>query len=318
MGETIQFPDEYQRYLLKANQLMDQGEYLSAASYFERAYRLAPSFAVNYAWVRSLIKQEAFDQALAITDEWYHEYFEHPEGFVVYAQILMLSRRFLKARKYLLGKKNAGYSDEAVLEELFQQLSQLENVQQLIDPESVLHKRRLLKQLDGAIGAITQNDWDVLTQNITYRSFVSLLGEFLPNVKNPFVRPRLVEELVKLDCGKIFIIQDFEGHERECQPNLLTLPENSETLRKMVRHVEETLGQDDPALSEAIIAEIRAHAAIAFPFLPQDDQPEKWAESYVLEYEGMFGNQQAQQELENYQEIQKQKQRYRQIFQQLI
>ncbi|KAF1300136.1 MULTISPECIES: hypothetical protein [Enterococcus] len=318
MGDTVKFPDEYQRLLWQGQQLMEKAEYLGAAAAFEKAYQLAPNFDNHLLWTKALVKLEDFDKVLRIAEDWYEEYFSHRTGFRLYTQTLLLSRRFLKAREYLLIGKKAKKIDNILIEELFQQLQQLENIQQLVDPESVPQKRRLLREFDQAIGPISKNDWDVFTQNVTYLSFLSLIKEFLPIATNPFVRPRLAEELVKLECNKIFVVKSLEGTLQEFQPNLLTLPEKAESLQQMIRHVEETTGQDDPALSAAIVAEIQAHFALAFPFPPQELQPEAWAESYVLEYAAMFGNEDANRELMRYQEIQQEKTRFREFFQQLI
>lgn len=318
MGEKIAFPNEPERLLILGKKAMAEKDYLLASRQFQKAYELQPSFETNQLWLESLEKQTQFEAALEVAKDYQTEYFLNEDGFQAYFRLLLLSRRFLQARAYLQSGTQQETLAQLDFSELWQQLAQLETVQQLVDPEAIAERRGLLQRINQTFRPISGKDWDFLIQSICFASFESLLENFLPQLQNPFLRPKLVEELVRLRSQRTYQVPDLSGIKQEVRPDQLVLPVASPALREMTGFIEETLGQEDPVMCEAVVAEVKAHFALAFPFAPQEEDPRKWAESYLWESRALFGDETASAELENYQEIQNQKAQLRKIYANLM
>lgn len=313
MGEKVDFPNQYQRLMWQGKKALTEENYLKAVQKFGVAYKMQHSFEGNRLYVESLSRVNDFAKGIRIAEEYFDDYLNSPTSFLQYFHLLLLDHKFLRARKYMrLGRRIAALpSDE--LQEAWVELDQLESIQHLILPEAVGQKKCLLKRMEDSKQPVRPGEWELLTSEITYWEFNSLMMDYLPTAENPFLRPRIVEELVKLGCDLLIPVKGLNGEVHRVQPNLLQPPEKSPALKRMVQYVEEAIGNLDPILTEAIVSEIQGHYALAFPFTPQDESPVSWAQSYLLDYQSMLPSLPEIEETDRIRGIQEIKQGYREL-----
>lgn len=315
MGETIEFPDDYQRLIRAGKKALENRDHLEAVIELKKAAELQDTFEVNHLLVEALSMNNDFKSALELADQRFADYLESPDRFMEYFHLLLLNHQYLQARHYqVMVRKNRDFPQE-IFQEALAELQQLEGIVELVDPESFYHKRDLLQKIDASGRPFSPGQWAELTEGLSFEGFQRLTGEFLPTVNNPFLRPRLVEELTQLGSEQLVTVKDLAGRPQQVKPNLLELPEKAPALETMIRYVEEQLGNRDPILAEGVISEIQAHYVLAFPFNPQDEAPLAWSRSYLVEYQEVLNGSLESDLLDP--EIQQQKADYRKIYQRL-
>lgn len=289
MGQTILFPSDREREEKLGKTAWEKGDYGKAQSHFERAYQAVPDYQLNRQIVSCLEKQGAFHQALQFAEEFQEEYDQDPAGFDQLFHLYLLHQDFLMARKYLcLATRRPALADFDFAQAK-QELKQLEQVFAFYDLESVQEKREYLLQVNRSLFPVPQGKWEEVLARLPYASFVSIAKEVLAKAHNPYLRPRLVEELVKLGYQEELVIQDLKGVAQTCCFKDLRLPLELPTLRQMLQYLEKEHGQEDPILLDSIKGEVEAHFALAYPFAPQIKAPLEWAESYWQEYQVALG-----------------------------
>lgn len=306
MADIINFPDESKRLLESANKKMQNQDYLAAKKDFEQLYQQNPTYTYAKKLVRVLQYLDDYTQALALVDEHFNAFINDADGFVRYFHLLLLDTQFLTAHKLLFYEKK-----QDQFSALKEELTQLENAQSLLSDDLKMAKSRHLASLDKMQQPIAPKDWQELIKGISLSDFLMICQKYLKNAQNPFIPPKLVEELVKDGATEEVIIDD-----KKVDLSELPLPENAEVLDKTIALIEEEV-QDNPQLEALIIPEVRAHFALLYPFLPDKKYAADWAQSYILEYKAMFGEDISTRQLDNYAKIQEKKKKIRQIYQKL-
>ena len=92
----------------------------------------------------------------------------------------------------------------------------------------------------------------------------------------------------------------------------------SPQLALFLQLINDVWANDDLQLAEGIAMEGQAHFSLLYPFLPTVNEVPDWVESYGLEYKGMFGDEQAMLQLNDYEKIQQIKQKLRELYQELM
>lgn len=314
MGQTILFPSDREREEKLGKLAWEKGDYKKAQGHYEAAYQVAPTYQLNRLIVSCLEKQGAFFQALAFAAEYQEEYDRDPAGFGQLFHLYLLQQDFLLARKYLRFGARRPELGTVDFQGAKQELQQLEQVFAFYDLESVQEKREYLLQVNRNLLPVPQGKWEEVLARLPYASFVSIAKEVLAKAYNPYLRPRLVEELVKLGYQKELLVKDLKGQLQACCFADLCLPLEQPGLQQMLQHLESHHGQEDPVLLDSIKSEVEAHFALAYPFAPQNQAPQDWAESYWQEYQVALGAIDAE-SLAPFAEIQQAKQDLRNLLQ---
>lgn len=312
MGETIAFLEGWQRAVKLGETALAKKDYQKAVAYFEDAYRQRPTYPIHRRLLTALEKVGGYKQALAAAAEHQADYDHDPEGFAQLFRLLLLDQQYLAAKTYLVRAQRQGWLTDDVVKVRQEELALLEKQQLFYDPDLPVIKKTVLSRLDGSLTAIPQKNWEDWVQGLTTDRFVRIAESVLEQAHNPFLRPRLVEELLKLGVAKRIKIRDLEGNVRECQLAEIELPEADPALLEMLRYLEAEHGHEDPTILPLIAGEIQGHFALSFPFSPQRVDPEGWAESYWLEYQAAIGAVDPA-VLNPFAEIQKIKARYREL-----
>jgi len=306
MADIINFPDENKRLLESANKKMQKQDYLAAKKDFQQLYQQTPTYTYAKKLVTVLQHLDDYTAALALADEHFNAFINDADGFVRYFHLLLLDTQFLAAHKLLFYEKK---QDQFFA--LKEELTQLENAQSLLSDDLIKAKSRHLDALDKMQKPIAPRDWQELIKGISLPDFLMICQKYLKSAQNPFIPPKLVEELVKVGAtGEVTI------DNKKVELSQLPLPEEAEVLDKTIAVIEEEV-QDNPQLEDLIIPEVKAHFALLYPFLPDKKCAVDWAQSYILEYKAMFGEDISTRQLDDYQKIQEKKKKIRQIYQKL-
>lgn len=303
MADIINFPDENKRLLESGKQKIKNQDFLAAKDDFEKLYQQKSTFFYAKKLISVLQNLGDYASALQLADDHFTAFMNDAEGFTTYFHLLLLDTQFLAAHKLLYAVRTPEKHTK-----LQEELEQLENAQSLLSADLKVAKKKQLTQLDETQRPIEPKDWQALVKGISLADFLTLCQEYLSNAKNPFIPPKLIEELVQDGAKEI-----INFHDQKVNLMNLALPEESEILNKILAIVEEKT-QNNPQLQLLIIPEVKAHFALMYPFLPDEKQSEDWAESYLLEYKAMFGESICAKPEEKYPKIQEKKQKIRQIY----
>lgn len=305
MSDILSFPNEAERLWANGNKKLAEQEFLAAKQLFEQLYRLEPNFQHCQKLVQILQDLGEFPQALEVAEDYLDDFLNEPTSFEMYLRLLMLDGQYLAVHRWLQQTSRS-------FEQIQQDLQKLEYAQALIGANERVIKKNQLQQWDQTNHPVPQKAWNNWLKNSSLTEFLQLAQEFLPTAKNPFLLPKLVEELVKVGATGEVIIQGKTVHLSE-----LTLLEETAALRRAHECIQHQQLKD-VQLEEMITAEIDAHFALMYPFLPSEEEISAWIESYLLEYQQLFGDEAAGEKLQHYGAIQQKKQVLRQIYQKLM
>ncbi|AYW48658.1 hypothetical protein C7K38_09905 [Tetragenococcus osmophilus] len=306
MADIINFPDENKRLLENGNKRLEEQDFLAAKKDFTRLYQQNSTFFYAKKLVAALWHLGEYSNALQLADDHFTAFMNDAEGFIEYFHLLLLDTQFLAAHKLLHYSKKTEKTAE-----LRNELAQLEDTQSLLSNDIKMAKKKQLAQLDKQKKPVPPQEWQALVKEITLDGFLSMCQVYLPEAQNPFIPPKLIEELVQIGAvGEVVV------NHKTINLEDLPLPEEAKVLQKILAIVDEKV-QDYPQLNTLIVPEIKAHFAFMYPFLPDVEQAMDWAESYILEYKAMFGEEVSDEKWEYYRNIQEKKQEIRQIYQEI-
>lgn len=306
MADIIHFPDENKRLLENGNKKLQEQDYLAAKRDFVQLYQQNPAFSYAKKLVTVFWHLGDYSKALQLADDHFTAFMNDTEGFIEYFHLLLLDTQFLAAHKLLHYSKK---TEKTV--ELKNELAQLEATQSLLSSDIQMAKKKQLAQLDNKKQPIPPQEWEALIKEISLDDFLSMCQAYLPKAQNPFIPPKLIEELVQVGARGEVVIDH-----RRIRLEELPLPEEAKVLQKTLAIVDEEV-QDYPQLNTLIVPEVKAHFAFMYPFLPDEEQAIDWAESYILEYKAMFGEEVSDRKWDYYRKIQEKKQKIRQIYQEI-
>lgn len=285
MGETIDFPSPKKRLRLAAEKAYQAKEFLQAYRLYRELYDLDRCFDTNQWLVECLQQLKDFSKALETADDYLDHYLQDTDGFLQVGHLYVLDGQYLKARRWLrLGQRQQVASN--VLQQLRFEIDKAEEVQQILGMEDHLAKKEQLLKIDNLRQPVNYREWQSFVQGMTSHQFTELVRDLLPRLRNAYLIPRLVEELVRLDVAEIFTVVDYMGDVRKINPHELALLPEMPVYQQIMARINDTIAQEDPILAESVIAEISDHLAISYPFLPQETQVDTWIASYVADYRG--------------------------------
>src|SRR5690625_2898703 len=101
MGDAIEFPKNYDIYLIKAMSNLQQGNLKKAEEFVEKAYQLKKENASNILYTSILVEQGNYVQAKEIAEEFFHLY-ESTEGYqLFFLSILVNLQQFHQAESLI-------------------------------------------------------------------------------------------------------------------------------------------------------------------------------------------------------------------------
>lgn len=302
MSEMIQFPDKKRQLQGNATRKMLAHDYLAAKKDWLMLYELEPNFEVLSPLVETLRLLGDFEGAIAFASEYEWAYLSSEETLVDYAHLYLLDGQYIFVHRLLTKYPN---------ERLESELLQLEMAQDILGETDYDYHARQLTKWDAQLAPIGGKIWQNWLRKMTLNGFINLIKDYWGQLKNPFILPKLVEELIA--CGVKEQIKVYSIFKGEQVLDLATCPlfHDAPALSELLRLVDETWSNRDPQIAEAITIEVHAHFALLYPFLPLLEEISDWEKSYRYEYEGIFGDEIAAKQLANYPEIQQLKEQIR-------
>lgn len=309
MSEMIPFPDKAEQLLASGTRKMLAQDYLSAKKDFEKLYNFAPSFENVQQLIEVYRLLGDFEIAVFYAQEYEAEYLSNPDFFEQYIHLLLLDKQYLWVHRLLKKRPN---------EKLQKDLIQLETTQEFIAEYDLQLKEQLFAQWGQQKQPIFGKKWESWLKGLSLSRFIYLTKKYLPTIENPFLLPKVVEELVSCGVKETLSFKTIDGRLQAVDlSKILPLPQAPQ----MVLFLElaaEAWENKDPQIAEGIAMEGQAHFSLLYPFLPEVSEIPRWIESYSLEYQSMFGNEKALESLKNYRNIQQTKQKLREIYKELM
>lgn len=309
MSEMIPFPDKEAQLLASGTRKMLAQDYLSAKKDFEKLYNFAPSFENVQQLIEVYRLLGDFEIAVFYAQEYEAEYLSNPDFFEQYIHLLLLDKQYLWVHRLLKKRPN---------EKLQKDLIQLETTQEFIAEYDLQLKEQLFAQWGQQKQPIFGKKWESWLKGLSLSRFIYLTKKYLPTIENPFLLPKVVEELVSCGVKETLSFKTIDGRLQAVDlSKILPLPQAPQ----MVLFLElaaEAWENKDPQIAEGIAMEGQAHFSLLYPFLPEVSEIPRWIESYSLEYQSMFGNEKALESLKNYRNIQQTKQKLREIYKELM
>ncbi len=285
MGETIDFPSPEKRLRIAAEKAYQGEEFLQAYRLYRELYALDHTFAVNQWLVDCLQQLKDFAKALETADDYLTDYLLDPDGFLQIGHLYVLDGQYLKAHRWLaLGQRQ--HVSEALLQQMRFEIDKVEEVQQILGMEDHLAKKDQLLRIDNLRQPVNYREWQSFVQGMTSQQLIDLVRDLLPRLRNVYLLPRLIEELVRLDVDEAFTVVDYMGDRQQFNPHLLHVLPEMPVYQHIMARINDTIAQEDPVLAESVRAEITDHLAISYPFLPLEGQVDAWIDSYIADYRG--------------------------------
>lgn len=288
MGDTIEFPKPEDRLRHAAEKAYQAKDYLKAYQYYQEIYTQQSSFEINQCLVGCLQQLADFSKALEVADDFLDEYLQEEQGFIQIGHLLILAGQYLQARKWLMLAEKSSAIPPAAGENFARELDKVEEVQQILGLEDFLGKKQALSRMDQSNQPVSGAIWHHFSQGLTKNQFLSLMSDLLPQLHNPFLLPKLVEELVCLRSSQPFELIDYTGNKQQIIPSELFPLREMPVFKQMQQVLDEQIGQENPILAESILEELNDHFAVSYPFLPATEEIEPWVQSYIDEYQSLF------------------------------
>lgn len=309
MSEMIPFPEKEQQLFASGTRKMLAKDYLSAKKDFETLYALSPTFENVQPLVEVYRLLGDYEGATFYTQEYEAFYLETKELFEQYVHLLLLDSRYLYVHRLLQKIPN---------EKLQNDLIQLETTQEFIGAYDLQIKEQLFVQWSNERKPVIGKKWEKWLKGLSLSRLIYFSKKYLPSVKNPFLLPKVVEELVFCGVKESLTFKTISGSLEEVHLSELKPLNETPQMALFLRLVAEQWENDDPQVAEGIVMEGQGHFSLLYPFLPALDQVSAWVDSYSLEFKGMFGDEEALQRLNSFQTIQQTKQKLRKIYQELM
>ena len=307
MADIIPFPDEQVRLWEQGLRKIAEKEFLQAQQLFQTIYQQVPSFECCQKLVEVTQSLGEFKQALAYAEDYLDDFLSNNESFRTYIHLLILDGRYLLARAYLV-------ATTLEADTLLAELTQIEQTQQWLQAghaSDLAMKERQLDQWEAAMRPVGQQEWARWTQQVTQFDFQTIGKNYLSQARNPFLIPKIIEELVKIGTSGVYEIQG-----QTMAVETLVLPQKMPFVMEGLSYLQQK-ALANPQLEELVQAEWQAHCALMYPFLPNPESAPLWMASYLMEYQQLFGSVE-QVEIEIPSQIQEKKAELRQIYQKLI
>lgn len=259
MNKIIEFPDADAQKLIQAKKAMEQQEWLRAKSLFEALLQKGgakDAFFIDYLQVLQHLGE--FSYAIQKMRQAGNTFLI--ENYEWYLHLIMLNEEWLMAHRLLVKRPNST---------LLAELEQLESLQPLLYPTLLEEKRGMLLRFAEQSQPPLPKEWGKFREKLTLPQLFELSRAYLPRAKNPFLVPKLVEELVC--CGAIgsVEIQTIFDETLSCELSSVKSLVEEQIFIEILENLEKELEQY-PGLFEVARGEVHSQMALMYPFLPEE------------------------------------------------
>ncbi|SRR5699024_2349200 len=303
VSDILSFPDKQNQLLASGKKKMAAKDYLAAKRDFLTLYEMEASYKNCLLLISAMRALGEYKNALYYAQLHLDDFLQETQGIETYGQLLLLDGQYLAVHRLI---KNA--VDQEKLKEA---LEQVEKTQHVLSEHLLSEKEGLLLRIDHTKKPVQKKEWEVLTTDISLPDFLDICKKYLEKNNNPFLVPKLFEELVRDGAkGSVFF------KDKEIVLDTLPLLQDSPALKVALQVIEKEA--KNPQLLELARAELTGHFALLYPILPNVNEAKRWGESCLLELRSLLEETDQMQELEKYADIQNKKEKIRQIYQNFL
>ena len=285
MGDAIDFPKNYDIYLIKAVRNLQKGNLLEAERYVEQAYALKKGKTANILYSSILAERGNFEEAKEIADENFGLYEKTEEKQLFYLTLLLHLRMFLQADTFLKKwRKNASRENAEKWEKMEETLAKEKEKMKREEKE----KQKQVTQKLGNLSAFPPEEQVRILQEseIVPESVFQQLASSL--LIHPYVfqasKTILLHDLLSRKAASSFSLLWF-NEVKEVRPSLL-LPLTEQPIYKAVHRVLENVTEKNPTLQAMIEMEMDRHLFELYPFAEEVILfPEEWVGYYLALYD---------------------------------
>lgn len=285
MGDTIQFPKNYERLILKAVEHIRNGELNQAEETVKEAYHIKKGKTANALYTSILVKQGYFKEAKEIADEQFEIYTQTTERRLFYLDLLIESGHLIHAESFL---KKWGTEIDPREQEQWKRTE--DKLNDKIEERILQDKNRLEDnkvRLGNLSGFSTEEQLEIIQSSESMP-----LKVFDPLVRSLFIHPLLSQEIKTVLLHEWLARKpeektgfDWHGKMIVVDPTSQVPLHQQKTYQKIHQILEEKTAKD-PTLYNMLRAEVDRQLFLLFPCLDTViTNPEKWVNLYLSYYQ---------------------------------
>lgn len=283
MGDKIEFPKNYERFLLKGTELMNNGNVHEALTYFEKAYECKKEKISNTLFVTALYETGHYQEAVDVAEEMISAYEGNEYRYIFYVTLLIKAKRILQAEAIIKKQLDVHGS----LHDQWLQLAQTLNTEkEKMNQEVRAYEQTLLKKMY-AVGDLSLEEQLLLMEEV----------KKLPNrlqengcravLQNPFAT-EITKTAALHYLKELGLTEDVEflwfNERRSIRPVDLYEWEDHPVTREVQDRLEQGT-EKNPTLSALILQEAQLHLMQLYPYLEDViTDSGKWSELYLTQY----------------------------------
>lgn len=285
MGNAIDFPKNYDIYLVKALRFLQKGNLQEAESFIEKAYMLKQEKAATILYTSILAERGKYEKAKKIADEHMNLYEFKEENQLFYLTLLVKLRRFLQAES--LVKKWRKEKQSSPSEKWIQMEQAIANEKEKMVEEDRKNKAAIAEKLS-RLGNYSVEQQITLLQNAGELSSTLLQKITRSLLLNPYVanesKTVLIHLLIEQEAHGKFQMMWFDEI-REIEPKKIGTLDQQSSFSSVHQVLEKQLSSN-PSLLSMIQQEADRHFFQLYPFMDEVIvSPEEWAGYYLSMYD---------------------------------
>jgi hypothetical protein len=286
MGEKIEFPKNFERYVDLGQEAMQREDFLKAIQYFSLAYAIESDFPLNFLLANTYFDIGEYEKALELSRDFLEDYYSHIEFFSFYIQILTMNKKFIEAHRQINSRiYNNHFNDIDVLLRMKKEVRRNELLYKQFERKKINELKSILLELPN-LGFSEQMNKSKAMMNLPQEDFIELSSIFLKTREvHLLVRNWILEMLVHMSVHDELDVLLFNGTIKRLNPSELKLPYENESFLETVEALDILLGMVDPILLVNLMEEVRLFFAMLYPVADEVvSEPLLWAKSFVVDY----------------------------------
>jgi hypothetical protein len=284
MGEQINFPGNYERYIEMGQTALANQEYSYALEQFKAAYQVKQEFSVNELIVKTALLCGANADALEYAAEMVNYYLTDGNRFKQYLTVLAKNQKFVRAYQLIVSEQEALTTSEvAAFKQLVNTFELTYEKQNKALIYQLLAKLHELEQLPANRQLVAIKE----SLNLPQTEFLTFCEDYLANKQlHVLGRCWLLEQLVLLGSQQVVQFLAVTDELYVILPIELANANQNQFVQQGLALINEQLANDNPTLAMAIEDEFKLQASLLYPTeIVNSYSIEAWFQSYLMEYE---------------------------------
>ncbi|WP_162100798.1 hypothetical protein [Latilactobacillus sakei] len=287
MGELTALPNQFENLVRLGKVALNQRQWPEAIAHLEAAYDLQQTTALNLLLVSVLVAAGDNQRALQLALEKKDFYTNETDLRLLYNGLLIKNQHFIAANELWSAVEATDAFEQRTKQKGQALLKTAEKAYQATEQQAIKKRQEQLYN-------ITTGDFQDQQRRLDAAELLPL-ADYLQGVSpilvnpycHPFVKTTILETLVRLRYSESVTINWFD-QVQQVTPSELELMTNRPVLKLIQKTIQNILGQQDPIILEAALAECQMTFAYLYPFEETViDNPEEWGQALIQQL-GVF------------------------------